>query len=124
MPLDADVQKEIEDLLKRKGIKPDHTTLQSMALTNVPSDSFLTKVYIMRAEMLAENEDYSHHCWGCGKGHNSKEDFIDCFGTHIVEFMAGKAPQLTEEEIEKRVAKLHPKHQDQAREYLRNPRGF
>jgi len=121
MPLPKDVEDKIKELLSKEGINPpDESLLHSIALTNVPPDSFLTKVYVHRAENEATNLECSHKCWACGEEHNSAEDFIKHFGEHLVEFMSGTPPKLSEEQINERVKNLHPDHREEAKQVLRD----
>lgn len=120
MPLPSNVVARLKAMMQDAGATvPDEAMMTSMHLTNVPEDDFLTQVYLRRAEAEASAVPENYKCWACGKTFDKADDWVEHFQEHLVDFLAGMSPQLTEEELDHRVKDLHPSIQEEAKEVLR-----
>lgn len=123
MGIPTKVMGTIQDLMDKAGIKEDENImLHNLSLTNVPQDDFLTRVYVRRAKSEAEGIPETYRCFVCGKPIDDRDEFVEHYQDHLVEFLGGEYPDMSEEEIEYRVKNIPEEGKEKAREILRKKR--
>lgn len=87
-------------------------------LTNIPSDAFMSTVYLRKSEHLSKDYDTKHYCFMCGREHDTDEDLLNCMQSHIKDMLAGIPIARTEEHKHYIAQQLHPEMHDMAMDVL------
>lgn len=99
--IDLDLKKKIANLMMSSGLSSDESILyQNISFSSMPQDDFITSAYVRRAKIEADDSPYKYRCFACGKYYNVRNDFVDCFESHVKGFMIGEPP-VREPEFEK-----------------------
>lgn len=114
------VNLKVQQLLKDEGFEGDaEVMLHNLNMTGSPDDDFLTSVYLRRAEYEAKDLEENFLCFVCGKKYNNPDDFVNCFQSHIEDFMAGVPIKREPEHLDRMVENIHPSHREEAKKVLK-----
>lgn len=100
-------RKKVEKSLRDKGIDMDENVLiQQLNLTNIPSDEFLTEVYLRKAKYEAKDLPTKYKCFVCGWDYDDQEEWIKHFQEHLRDFLAGIPTQRDPEYVDQMLSKF------------------